>query len=512
MGARPTVRDLLAIDGLGRAALVGGVAGLDRIVADVVVVGTDEVAADSAADLSKSVLVLDLASRVTELRAGHLVDLLLHVARRRGARAVIVHGAFTAPRATARLADRFQIPVLVPSGHGRATLLGQVMLTVHEPDVAQARDLTTLARRLSRGPADLASVLGAVAGSLRATVALCTARGVVAASGELRTAVAQIAAVRSPGAALTGGLNVAVQPMAEAGRTPPLWLAAERADGGPLWREQAPRALALAQGWVSASVVGERLHLEHQARLAAELLWELQESPAEVSDDLRERAERAAWPLTGWHTGIQVRSVTAGAIDATTLHELDERLAAAGISAPRLIPRADGASTWLTAANRADAPAASDLIGRLRAVFDTAGAADFVAGVGSPESGPAGIGRTLAQARTAALLAQADEAGGRVRSSAALGPARLLLDWRTADSSRQDARQILQPVLDADPVLLATLASYLDSAGVATMTARRLGVHRNTVRQRIARIQALLDADLSDPDTRLALQLAQRLL
>jgi PucR family transcriptional regulator, purine catabolism regulatory protein len=354
-------------------------------------------------------------------------------------------------------------------------------------------------------------VLGAVARSLHATVALCTARGAVAVSGELRTAPAQIAAVRSPGVTLTAGLNVAVQPMAQAGRTPPLWLVAERADGGPLWREQAPRTLALAHGWVSASVAGERLHLEHQARLHAELLWELQEISGEAPGDLLERAERAAWPLTGWHTGIHVRSVTTDAIEATTLNELDERLAAAGISVPRLIPRADGASTWLTAASRAGAPAACDLISRLRDIFGTFGSGGFVAGVGSPESGPAGIGLTLADARTAALLAQADEAGGRVRSSATLGPARLLLEWRTSVSGRQDARQILRPLLDADPVLLSTLASYLDSAGVTTMTARRLGVHRNTVRQRIARIEALLDADLSDPDTRLALQLAQRL-
>jgi len=37
-----------------------------------------------------------------------------------------------------------------------------------------------------------------------------------------------------------------------------------------------------------------------------------------------------------------------------------------------------------------------------------------------------------------------------------------------------------------------------------------LGVHRNTVSDRIARVERLLGVDLSDPETRLALHLATR--
>jgi DNA-binding PucR family transcriptional regulator len=56
-----------------------------------------------------------------------------------------------------------------------------------------------------------------------------------------------------------------------------------------------------------------------------------------------------------------------------------------------------------------------------------------------------------------------------------------------------------------------TLACYLDHESSATAAAGALGVHRNTVLQRLDRIRVLLDADLSDVDQRLALHLAVRL-
>lgn len=40
-------------------------------------------------------------------------------------------------------------------------------------------------------------------------------------------------------------------------------------------------------------------------------------------------------------------------------------------------------------------------------------------------------------------------------------------------------------------------------ASARQRTAAALGIHRNTVRQRIARAEALLELDLADPDTRM---------
>ncbi|MGW0879429.1 PucR family transcriptional regulator ligand-binding domain-containing protein [Streptomyces sp. NPDC002671] len=71
------------------------------------------------------------------------------------------------------------------------------------------------------------------------------------------------------------------------------------------------------------------------------------------------------------------------------------------------------------------------------------------------------------------------------------------------------ARALLAP-LAGQPALTATLRTWLSLHGSWDRTAVALGVHRNTVRQRIARCAALLDADLDDMDVRMELWFALR--
>jgi DNA-binding PucR family transcriptional regulator len=52
-----------------------------------------------------------------------------------------------------------------------------------------------------------------------------------------------------------------------------------------------------------------------------------------------------------------------------------------------------------------------------------------------------------------------------------------------------------------------TLRVYLECGGNAIITAKRMGVHVNTVRYRLSRIAPLFALDLDDPDTRLLLWL-----
>jgi purine catabolism regulator len=65
-------------------------------------------------------------------------------------------------------------------------------------------------------------------------------------------------------------------------------------------------------------------------------------------------------------------------------------------------------------------------------------------------------------------------------------------------------------LLEGSSVLLATARAHLASGRHAEHTARALGVHRNTVRQRIATAERLLDVDLADPDVSAELWLALR--
>ncbi|WP_105974405.1 PucR family transcriptional regulator [Streptomyces geranii] len=69
------------------------------------------------------------------------------------------------------------------------------------------------------------------------------------------------------------------------------------------------------------------------------------------------------------------------------------------------------------------------------------------------------------------------------------------------------ARTLLAPIA-ATPALVETLRSWLSLHGSWDRTAVALAVHRNTVRQRIARCTALLGTDLDDPDVRMELWFA----
>ncbi|WP_274915609.1 PucR family transcriptional regulator [Streptomyces sp. WZ-12] len=98
---------------------------------------------------------------------------------------------------------------------------------------------------------------------------------------------------------------------------------------------------------------------------------------------------------------------------------------------------------------------------------------------------------------------------GAVRHHAADPPGvRTLIDPTDA---HHHARSLLSPLLDSPP-LLTTLHNWLALHGSWDRTATALGVHRNTVRQRITRIAALLDTDLDAPDARMELWFALRTL
>ncbi|MBC9716986.1 PucR family transcriptional regulator [Streptomyces sp. TRM66268-LWL] len=74
------------------------------------------------------------------------------------------------------------------------------------------------------------------------------------------------------------------------------------------------------------------------------------------------------------------------------------------------------------------------------------------------------------------------------------------------------ARALLAPLHRAPngDVLAETLRTWLSLHGSWDRTATAQGVHRNTVRQRVARCAALLDTDLDDPDVRMELWFALR--
>ncbi len=90
-----------------------------------------------------------------------------------------------------------------------------------------------------------------------------------------------------------------------------------------------------------------------------------------------------------------------------------------------------------------------------------------------------------------------------------IGP---LLEALSADPSKiAYYKSLLTPLQKYDSEhhgdLVSTLAAYLRHGGNATRTADALYLHRNSLRYRLARIQALTGMDPDDPNARLALQI-----
>ncbi|WDF38299.1 helix-turn-helix domain-containing protein [Streptomyces sp. T12] len=82
-----------------------------------------------------------------------------------------------------------------------------------------------------------------------------------------------------------------------------------------------------------------------------------------------------------------------------------------------------------------------------------------------------------------------------------------LTDLLSPGEAQAHARTLLTPLTTP---LTETLRTWLSLHGSWDRTAVALSVHRNTVRQRIARCAALLDTDLDDPDVRMELWFALR--
>jgi purine catabolism regulator len=147
-----------------------------------------------------------------------------------------------------------------------------------------------------------------------------------------------------------------------------------------------------------------------------------------------------------------------------------------------------------------------------RALQELPSAAPVV--VGPEVAGLEELARSAAEARR--LLAWADvlPGPGPVHDAAELGPERVLLAAYGRAELHAFAREQLGPLLEADArsggALLATLEAVLTAPEGKAGAARRLRIQRQTLYQRLERIEAALGADLADGRVRASLLLALR--
>jgi purine catabolism regulator len=131
--------------------------------------------------------------------------------------------------------------------------------------------------------------------------------------------------------------------------------------------------------------------------------------------------------------------------------------------------------------------------------------------VGTPPAGARwGVGEVVPVRRAGEGVRSADAAHARTGPNRPLAGAGTLSDVLDTDVVGPWARQRLAPLFaaaDAD-VLQVSARAFLEHHGARQPTADALGVHRNTVRQRMARVEALLGISLDSAADRAELWLA----
>ncbi len=186
---------------------------------------------------------------------------------------------------------------------------------------------------------------------------------------------------------------------------------------------------------------------------------------------------------------------------------LREAVAAAAGPDARIVRLAAGIAAVTEVEPKADARAEGERV--RRAVADVTGDAAVTAGVAGPKHGASGAHFALVQAEHALVVGRALNGQGRTTHFEELGPYCFVLN-QPAQEVREFAERILGELIEDDrhAELVDTLEAYLRHHGNLNSVARQLFLHRNTVRHRLRRIAKLTGADLEDPDSRLALQLA----
>ena len=178
--------------------------------------------------------------------------------------------------------------------------------------------------------------------------------------------------------------------------------------------------------------------------------------------------------------------------------------------ARRMVLRGDADSLELRAvlAPGPDDPGGTALAGRLGAFLDRAVA------LSRPFTDPLDRPAAEADARATLEAALALAETPSVARADRLAAYRLLGNLHNLPDGARDARALLEPLLGGRPDVraehLATLRAVLDQPGLAEAAAA-LGVHRNTVAYRVRRIESLTGWRLSDPELRLPLAVALRL-
>jgi hypothetical protein len=456
----------------------------------------------------------------THLRAEDVsADLAIRVAAdRRAAGLLLQHPPGSVPLATRTLAERSGVPLVLVDHTDPGRLVPAMDRFVRSPETADAALISVVAHRLRTAGDTSEDIVRMLANALHHPVGLVDTEGRLLAgrlpADALRACAAGLG--RRSGNQSVHSLDedtlLVVQPVRTTPSDPANLSLVAVVPLVPAARVRTTsQVLGVATWALVAHLAATAVRLERQSKQHSALLTRLLSGPDEPPRQVLEHATAAGWVLGGTHTGIHVRA-RGGTDRALVRDRLGERLRERGV-AMHPVPDADGWSLWTTASRDDPADVAVAVRHALLAAERDCPGARLYAGVGTADDGTEGLRKSLREARRACVLAAARNRPGAVEHIGTNSVKRLLSNQYLTTVQLDLAHQLLQPLLvaDASGQLVHTLSCYLDNESSATAAAAALGVHRNTVLQRLDRIRALLTVEFNDADERLALQLATRL-
>ena len=514
-----TVRQILASDALAGATLVGGAAGLDKVVADVKVFNSLLIE-KSKDELEQCLLVFDASSLKNDT---YQVDVAMRNAFDSGASGILLISPATRIGVPAlRLAEKLQLPLIVAVGKEPLRFADELRRIVRLPFVVRSDAILHALDRLRKIPrgGNIDDVLASLAHLLHGSTALLGAEGAIVASAtpdEFAQPLA-IPLLEVPTVEYVGELVFLAQGLTLAPREKStFWLVAKLRSPSPSRVALVGEVLAVSSWFASTILVAERLERERDARFRLGVLNAINATKERPEPKVLEQLGVLGWQVDGWCTAFHLQ--VSGDVDPLRIlngtDELSRIMRSTGISGP-IIERPDGWSGWFVEKNEPPANSYAGVITKLTSVLarlmSTSPRIRLHLGVGRPYRGVVGLRGSLAEAKEASTIAQASGDSMAVQHIDAMGVRRILLGWYASEDFAEFAHTLLAPALlaDHDGELIHTLESYLDNQSSPTETASQLGIHRNTVLNRIEKLRSLLTVNLDDPDERLAVQLACR--
>lgn len=515
-----TVRQLLASSPLGaEGQLVAGADGLDSVVTDVVV-GTIH---GASAPLSTEPGALAVLAG-GDLRADtYQVDMAIRGASEsRSAGIVLCTDRTNIVLAATRLANKLKVPVIISETADPIVLSDALRRIVLAPQVGRSETLLAVISLLARlSPTTSTEEALSRLGSLLAVdLALANAEGTLVAGAEAASPTNRGDLLDVPTTTVAPPYTLRAQPLRLARREgPSFWLLARLLEPTAARLSIVEDALTLISWFLGARLVGDRLERERDARFRIGVLNAILSGQEGFDAGLLHNLGILGWNVDGWCTAFYLQaSGEADALRVLTLtDQLSRALADQGVTGP-LVERPDGWTGWMVSRQEPQASSYRDTAATLTSVSESflafAPQLRLHVGIGRPYLGLDGLRTSLSEAKEAATIAQAAGGSSSVQHIDEMGVRRILLGWYASDSFADFAQTLLGPLLvsDGDGTLLHTLEVYLDEESSATMAAARLKVHRNTILNRIDRLKTLLTVDLDDPEERLAVQLACRVI